>query len=69
MLTSGPIAVSTLAVTFGVLVQKSLKSNGGYFFLFLPDCDDFYTLHLLNFLTDKRQKILNQGNVGAKNRV
>jgi len=69
MLTSGPIAVSMLAVTLGVLARKLLKSHSGYCFLVLPDCDCFYTLHLSNFFTNKSQKILNQGNVGAKDRA
>jgi hypothetical protein len=69
MLTSRPTAVSMLAVTLGFLARKLLKSYGGYCFLILPYCGGFYTLYLLNFLTNKSQKILNQGNVGAKDRT
>jgi uncharacterized C2H2 Zn-finger protein len=46
-----------------------LKSRGGCCFLVLPKCGDlFRTLYLLNFLTNKSHKVLNQGNLGVTDR-
>ena len=54
----------------GVFARKMLNSHGGHRFLVLPECDDlFYTLYLLNFPTNKSNKMLSQGNVGAKDRA
>jgi hypothetical protein len=58
-----------LAVVLGDLARKLLKSHGGYRFLVLTDCDDSYILYLFNFITNKSHKVLNQRNVGAKDRT
>jgi hypothetical protein len=50
-----------------ILAQKLLKSHGGCCFIVLPECEDlFYTLYFLNVHTNKSNRILTQGSVGAK---